>query len=121
MGEWYRDSGVNIAYPRLMSSNPEVAYYMDISHTDDGWIRPWDKGTCAKAPPGTLMIWEPTYALNNSDANRVVTLEEVRAAGWVERADLMPDTMFFDPGMEWRIFLSPRSIVGEDSASFRTQ
>lgn len=115
VADWYRDSGINIEYPRIISSNPEVAYYMDVSHTDRGWIRPFDKGSIAKSQPGTVLVWEPTYASHNSDAGRVVTLDEVRAAGWVERPDLVPD-MLWDPGQQWRIFLSPRSITGRASS-----
>jgi hypothetical protein len=114
VAEWYRQSGIDIEYPRVISSNPEVAYYMDVSHTDRGWIRSFDKGTIAKAPSGTLLVWEPLYATHNADAGRVVTLEEVLAAGWIERPDLAP-SMLWDPGQEWRIFLSPRSITGKSS------
>src|SRR6185437_1974812 len=36
---WYRADHISIDYPRMLVSNPEVAYYMGVSNTDRGWLR----------------------------------------------------------------------------------
>ena len=39
-----------------------------------------------KAQPGTLLVWDPIYGLYNSDANRVISLDEIRDAhSYVEK------------------------------------
>ena len=112
---WYRSDRISTDYPRLLASNPEVAYFMGVSHTDRGWLREWRKESAAKPIAGTMLIWDPVYALHNADANRVVTLEEIEAAGWIERPDLAGPINDIEWNGEWRVFLSPKSIFGEDS------
>src|SRR6185437_10033090 len=99
----------------MLVSKPEVAYYMGVSNTDRGWLREWRKEIALVAPAGTIMIWDPIYAMHNADADRVVTIEEVKRAGWVERPDLAePLNELYGDGT-WRIFLSPKSIFGKSA------
>jgi hypothetical protein len=113
VAEWYRGTHVSIDYPRLIATNPELAYYMGVSHTDAGWMREFRKDVVTQAPPGTLLVWDPTYGLSNSDTRRIVTLEEIRRAGWVERPEWSGPINAMGDGTRWRIFLSPRSILGK--------
>lgn len=113
VANWFRDSGIAIDYPRLMASNPEVPYFLGVSLTDRGTMREWRKETVAKAPPGTLLVWDPVYGLSNSDTNRIITLEELKSAGWVERADLAAEFNQYAYSPEWRIFFSPADAKGQ--------
>jgi hypothetical protein len=107
---WFKSSGIAIDYPRLLASNPEIAYFMGVSHTDKGWVREWGKTTVDDAPPGTVLIWDSVYALSNADAQRVVDIDEIRAAGWIEHPELAEPINDAAPDGEWRVFLSPRAI-----------
>jgi hypothetical protein len=112
VAEWFLQTEVSREYPRVLASNPEVAYFMGVSHTDASRIVQWRKDVIAKAPPGTLLVWDSTYAPHNADAARVVTVDEILAAGWVERpewATPLNEASYFT---EWRIFVSPKSIFG---------
>jgi hypothetical protein len=116
VASWYRsDRRLNTDYPRILASNPEVAYYMGVSHTDAGWTRDWRKETVAKAPAGTVLVWDPVYGQFNADADRVITLEEIERAGWVERPDLAQPINDVGDGPQWRVFFSPVSIFGKKS------
>jgi hypothetical protein len=116
VAEWYRDDRrLHTDYPRILACNPEVAYYLGISHTDAGWTRDLRKETVAKAPAGTLFVWDPVYGQANADADRVITLDEIERAGWVERPDLAQPINDVGDGPQWRVFLSPISIFGKRS------
>jgi hypothetical protein len=115
VARWYREDRVSVDYPRIMSSNPEVAYFMGVSHTDAGWVRDWRRDVLLNPQPGTLLVWDPVYAKYNSDANRVVALEELRAAGWVERYDIADAFNPISSGEPWHFFVSPTSIFAQPS------
>src|SRR5439155_11727958 len=91
-------------YPRIVACNPEVLYYLGVSYTDGGQVREWRKETIAKAPPGTMLVWDRIYSSANADVDRVISLNDIVAAGWVAI-----DTDY-DP--DWMIFVSPKSIRG---------
>jgi hypothetical protein len=116
VARWYRSSHFAIDYPRILCSNPEIPYWLDVSFTDGGQMREWRKSVVAKAQPGTLLIWDPVYGLYNADTHRVVTLDEIRAAGWIDRPDLAEPVNALG-GDQWHIFLSPKSIFGRGSPS----
>jgi hypothetical protein len=107
VAEWYRQPEISIHYPRIMASHPEVALYLGVSHTDRGWTREWGKATVAKAPPGTVLVWDPDYGMFNADASRVVSLDEIHAAGWIEQPDIAAEINGLGYGKEWHIFFSP--------------
>jgi hypothetical protein len=102
---WYKSSDYSMRYPRLLVSHPAFYYYLDVSPTDRGHVLEWRKETVTKNPPGTLLVWDPSYAQFNSDRNRIVSLEEIEQAGWMEDASAED----FAPG-NFRIFHSRRSI-----------
>jgi hypothetical protein len=116
--EWYRSTELRKDYPRLLASNPEIAYFLGVSHTDPSRMRDWRKDVAAAAPAGTLLVWDPVYALFNADNNRVVTIEEIERAGWVERPELAePINEIGDGSNDWRIFVSPSPIKAAPPAS----
>src|SRR5206468_9893829 len=81
---WYKTSDYAMRYPRLLVSHPAFYYYLDVSPTDRGHVLEWCKQTVSKNPPGTLLVWDPSYANFNSDRKRIVSLEEIDQAGWIE-------------------------------------
>src|SRR4029079_8708376 len=100
------------------------------SPTDRGKMREWRKDNVAKAPPGTLLIWDPVYGVYNSDQVRLVKLQDIRAAGWIEDEDaterfnerqvpLYHHWLDGDgsrtPDTDWHIFKSPQTISGRSS------
>ena len=115
VARWYRHDGFARDYPRITTSNPEIAYFMGVSHTDDAWVREWRRDLLLKPQPGTLLVWDPVYAKYNSDANRVVSLNEVRAAGWVELPQLADAFNPISSGEPWHFFVSPSTIFGKQS------
>jgi hypothetical protein len=115
VAKWYREDHVSIDYPRITSSNPEVTYFMGVSHTDGGWVREWRRDLLLKPHPGTLLVWDPVYAQFNSDANRVISLAEIRDAGWVELPDVADAFNPISSGEPWHFFVSPTNIFGKRS------
>ena len=107
MAAWYQKDERAKEYPRLLVSHPAFYYFMDISPTDGGRMREWSKTTVSKMPPGTLLVWHEVYALSNSDRERVVSLQEIQQAGWVE--DFEAEDVLGDPS--WRVFKSARSMA----------
>ncbi|HEX8524103.1 MAG TPA: hypothetical protein VF669_17750 [Tepidisphaeraceae bacterium] len=121
VAKWYETSGIGRSHPRLLTSHPAFYYFLDVSPTNKGRVLEWRKETVAKAPPGTLLIWDYTYGSFNSDRNRIVTVEEILAAGWIEDADA--ETELETPD-DFRIFKSPRSMspaVGQSDLNSHAQ
>jgi hypothetical protein len=112
VAHWYGSTTISVHYPRILASNPEIAYFMGVSHTDRAWVADWRKEVVDRAPPGTVMVWDPTYGLHNASADRVITLDEIQAAGWVEHPELAEPINDVDGDGDWRVFLSPRTISG---------
>jgi hypothetical protein len=115
VAKWYQHDRVSTDFPRIMSSNPEIAYFMGVSHTDAGWVREWRREVLLKPQPGTFLVWDPVYAQFNSDANRVISLEEIRSAGWVEVSEIADAFNPISSGAPWHFFVSPTSIFGRAS------
>ncbi len=109
---WYQSSDTAKSHPRLLVSNPAFYYFLDISPTDKGRVLEWRKETVAKCPPGTLLVWDHDYAMFNSDRNRIIALEEIEAAGWIE--DMQAEDQFEQTGesqVRWRVFKSRQSML----------
>jgi len=116
IARWYRGTRASIDYPRIMASNPEVTYFMDVSLTDGGWVREWRKEFIDKPRPGTMLVWDPTYAQFNADQDRVIPLEEVERAGWVPLPEVSEQINEIGDGGEWQVFASPKSVFGRPPA-----
>jgi hypothetical protein len=105
IAEWYGTSGVADDYPYLLTSHPGVFYFLDLAPTGDA-AREWHRRTIAEVPPATILVWDSTYGVFNSDANRSVKTDDIERAGWVYVGRLMggADT--------WRIYRSPVDASG---------
>ena len=117
VARWYDESGIARDYPLMLASNPEIAYFMGVSHTDASRVREWRRDVIASAPPGTVLVWDPIYGQTNADRQRVVTLDEVRAAGWIEQPEVAQRINFeSDHTLEWHVFVSPEKGVEDEAA-----
>jgi hypothetical protein len=112
---WYRQWPGRAEHPWVMSAHPGVWYYLDISPTDRRVARPWTRSTIQDIPPGTVLIWDPVYALYNADRRLSVTLEQIEQAGWVRILSLPSEA----PDRGWRVYISPST--GHSSPKLPTQ
>jgi hypothetical protein len=109
IARWYQTWPGRARYPAIMTAHPGIYFFLDESMVGPG-SREWNQTTVAAAPPGTLLVWDSIYGVYNSDQKRSVTLDQIKAAGWVpgigpsrnpaELAATMADG-------RWRIFHSP--------------
>ncbi len=80
---WAKSSPLMNAYPRLMVSHPGVYYDMDHRFTDLARTADYHRKTIVDDQRGILLIWDPVYGQYNSDLSRVISADEIVAAGWV--------------------------------------
>jgi hypothetical protein len=116
---WYRAWPMRDEYPRLMAAHPGVFYFLDISPTERLKTREWTAANILAAPPGTILMWDRTSGMFNSDKRRSVSEQDIESAGWVydeEASDLVNDEDAGDD-IRWSIWLSPQSQSGLDSTS----
>jgi hypothetical protein len=105
--EWYEASGVRDRYPMLLSAHPGIPYFIGISPTDPKRAVEWRKESVARHPQGTVLVWDDTYSLFNSDVVRVVPLKDIVAAGWIPARHEKDGYQ-----REWWVFLSPTDVNG---------
>jgi hypothetical protein len=114
VANWYEASPVRRSHPFLMAAHPAVFYFMDLSMTGEG-VREWHQRHVSPPPPGTLLVWDAVYGVYNADQDRSISLNEIRAAGWVEDASILSRlNLNADEGGPWRIFRSPDPAVASD-------
>jgi hypothetical protein len=102
IADWYNTSGIKQKYPHLEISHVGLQYFLHLDPSS-GQIREWKKSVIDARPPGTLLIWDRVGALFNSDAQRKIPLEEIRAAGWI------PLKLRWTHGAgEWEFFVSDK-------------
>ena len=53
--------------------------------SDRGWTREWVRQIVDKAPPGTVLVWDPDYGMFNADANRLAHALQALGVGRGER------------------------------------
>jgi hypothetical protein len=107
VARWYAASPFHQAYPHLLCSHVGVFFALDLSPSDDS-VRDWNRQILLAPPPGTMLIWDPIFGPLNADADRAVTLEEIRLAGWEEEA-AAANLLRNAPSPNWHIFHSHAS------------
>jgi hypothetical protein len=105
--DWYKHSSIRRPYPYLLFADPAIDYFLDTNAEDSTRSTPWNKELVADKPSGTLLIWDDGFSNMNSNADRDVTLDEIRAAGWV----MLPNPPGIAPS--WRLFISPWPLPNE--------
>lgn len=109
IAQWYQETPLKQAYPRLMVAHVGVFYFLDLSPTAVGKVVHWEKIHVDANPPGTMLIWDDIYGLYNSDEKRIITLEHLRQAGWIEQPwPLGEPRTGQSGGPTWRLFVSSR-------------
>ena len=122
VAEQYRQTLAPAGYPKILAAHPAVFYYLGVSPVDPARVAPWHRDTVANPPAGVVLVWDPIYAQRNARTDRVVSLQDVRDAGWIPRPDL--DAALLTSGTrskrptpdpldqlaargEWTVFVSP--------------
>jgi len=80
----YREQMLTAGYTKVLAAHPAVFYYLDVSPIDHEHVVEWRKESVRNPPPGTVLVWDPIYSARNASTDRAVTLDDVRAAGWVQ-------------------------------------
>jgi len=80
---WLQSSKYRQSHPKVIAPHPAVKYYQGVSPTDPAITPEWSRYTVQSPPPGAVLVWDPNYTRWNSDASRVVCLEDVQKAGWI--------------------------------------
>lgn len=107
--QWYQKSDLSHQYPRLSSGHQALYYFLNIPGDDEKHALDFRRDTLLPKPvAGTIIVWDPIYALFNSDARRKVPLDDLRQAGWVDVSDRLPNF-----GEGWHILLSPTDANGQ--------
>lgn len=112
IAEWYEQTPIHEEYPKLLCAHPGIAYFLDISPADPDHMVPWKKQSITKNQQGVLLVWDDIYSLYNSNADLSVSRGEIARAGWIL---LRVDVDGY--GHHWAIYLSPRDINGNKTAS----
>ena len=108
---WLDQTPLRHDCPKILAAHPGIFYFLGISQTDHAAAREWTKKTVDSAPSQTILIWDSVYGVYNSDTGRSVSLDEIRAAGWVSvpvslaRDKIDSTTKKAVP--DWRFFISP--------------
>ena len=122
----YRDQLAPAGYTKVMAAHPAVFYYLDISPTDHTAVIDWSREAMLRAPPGTVLLWDPIYSARNAHGSRAIGVEEVRAAGWTpvpevdrvlseatvhdsKRPTPDPEAQLKVPG-GWHVFVRPAAL-----------
>jgi hypothetical protein len=109
---------------RIIAAHPAVFYYLDVSPTDRARVLDWHRDVIRHPVPDAALVWDPIYSARNASAARSLTLDEIRAAGWVPWEEVGPggaDKGYSRPtpdpaeelsaGENWVIFLSPAATL----------
>jgi hypothetical protein len=99
--DWYHNSGTSAQFPRVCTAQMCIYFLLDVSPTDRDRALEFRRDRVSTAPAGTILVWDPTYSLYNSDARRSIPAEDLRQYGWIELTGTTPA-----PGPGWRLFTS---------------
>jgi hypothetical protein len=111
---WYRTSGLADSFPRVATAHPGIVYFMDVAPGDKDHAVEWRKAVLSQPADGTIVIYDPMYSVSNSDANRSISIDELRSAGWIDVTALVPSM-----GKRWHVLVSPRDAHGADARASR--
>jgi hypothetical protein len=114
---WYQNWEGREEYPRVMAAHPGVFYFLDISPTQKLQTREWTLANIQAAPRGTILMWDRTSGMFNSDKRRSVSEQDIENAGWVlneEATELVNDEDARDD-VRWSVWLSPEGQSGAET------
>lgn len=102
--EWYQQTSITKNYPLLATNHPAIRFYLSRIGSD------WFRDRFASPEAGTVVIWDPSYSIHNSDERRVVPLEFLRQSGWIEITNRVAPV-----AADWHVFISPTDSQGRDA------
>lgn len=108
--EWYEHSPLARAFPRVATAHQMVYYFMGMINTDRDRALQWDRDHLGSPVAGTIVFWDPIYAVYNSDGRRIVPIDDLLVAGWLDITGRVPAT-----GKGWHVLLSPTDAQGRDA------
>jgi hypothetical protein len=88
-------------------------YFLGISMTDPIRVIEWRRENVQNPKRGVMMIWHELYGTYNSDAGRVVPLDQALGAGWVMIRVPRVETGTRTRPSAWVVLLSPLDINGK--------
>jgi hypothetical protein len=114
---WYDSSKLKQSRPRVLCNHPGIYFYMNVSPWDRKYVEPWTRAAIDHPASDLAVLWDRDFCLGNSDPKMVITIEQIRQAGWVEdpaaealsdvgSADVPNDQLKWDKLDELRIFVS---------------
>jgi hypothetical protein len=116
--EWYRATPLRHDYPLVCASHPGIYYFLDMSPSGGRSVE-WHRRTAQNPPPGVMAMWDPMYALYNSDVNRSVDDSVFRRNGWT-----LAGYVCFSYGGDGftfpKIWLSPKKNDGSATSPSQT-
>jgi hypothetical protein len=81
---WYDDSGFKHSHPRILCNHPGIYFYMNVSPWDRKHVEPWTQEGVDHPQGDLVLLWDRDFCLGNSDPKMVITVDRIKAAGWVE-------------------------------------
>ena len=96
------------AYPNVVASHPGVFYFLNENPTGEARRGGFTQGIITAPPPGTLLVWDPIYALLNANFDDVATLQTIERAGWTPDPVLDELLNATDRSRPWHAFRSPK-------------
>ena len=122
---WYETGPLHRSYPNVVASHPGIFYYLNEDPSGVARRGGFTRGVLDSAPPGTLLVWDPTLSSRNASADSAASLSAIVHAGWVHLPaidDLLngpghshlswgSTTQPANPEDAWHVFRSPESII----------
>lgn len=111
--QWYASpqaQTIRQQYPNIIASHPGVFYFLNENPTGKARRGGFTRGVINAPPPGTLLVWDPIYALQNANFDDVATLVIIERAGWSPDPSLDQLLNAPDPSHPWHVFHSPAQV-----------
>lgn len=108
--QWYAspDAGqFRRQYPNVIASHPGVFYFLNENPTGEARRGGFTRGIITAPPAGTLLVWDPIYALQNANSDDVATLATIEQSGWSADPSLDRFLNTSAPAHPWHVFRSP--------------
>ena len=86
--DFYRSSPLSRDYPHVVAAHPGIYYFLDRNPTGSHRAVGFTQGFIARRPPGTILLWDPTFANQNAASESTATLKAIEDAGWIEDAQI---------------------------------
>ncbi|HVT89455.1 MAG TPA: hypothetical protein VHD56_11425 [Tepidisphaeraceae bacterium] len=107
--QWYQHASIAKNYPHFVTAHQGIYYFLGTMGTTD-----WRRDALAVPTPGTLIVWDPMYAIYNSDQRRVIHLDDLTQSGWLDITEKCPKF-----GPDWHVLISPGDVQNRPAGSLQ--